>query len=341
MSADGAGAGAAADFAALVLDAVEAARGAAEAGRMDEAVRRFDLCRTLLVEAAPAAALRARLAAETARLAREAEAVRAALAARAAAQPVRRALLIGDSLGLPRPEEDAPVARAVETIYAGLMLADLSGRGPAAVDAHFQRFFTTDDAVALVEAAPARLAGAQVYVHLGLNDCAVRMFMPAQRLAAGLLPKPVADKVVGFARDFRVALVEAYPDRQYVGLERYGANLLAIAAAARRAGAAGVSFATVLTPPLKFWRRTPQVCRRFTSYNLRVMETAAAVGAVVVDVDRLIWEAGSARMAAPDGMHLTPLGHAAVARAFAVSRFGPAPARRTVPVAPAAEGGAP
>jgi hypothetical protein len=318
-------------FAAVVAEAIGAARAAAEAGRRDEAVRRFDLCRALLVEAAPPGALRARIDKEARRFAVEAEALSAALRARSAPNPSRRAMVIADSLGLPRPEEAAPMGEADRGVYAGLLLDELSMRGPAAVDAHCQRFFTTDDALALVEAAPARLAGAQLYVHLGLNDCAVRMFMPKQRLAAGLLPKPLVDAVVGFAREFRVDIVRAFPDHQYVPLDRFGANVVAIAAAARRAGAAGTTFATLLTPPTKFWRRTPQVCRRFTAYNLRLMEAAAAAGAAVVDVDRMIWEEGVARLAAPDGMHLSPAGHARLARAFAICRFGPGP-KRPAPV---------
>lgn len=313
-------------FAAEIAAEIGAASAAAEAGRMTEAMRRFDLCRALLTELAPQPALRRRIDAENAGLRAEATRFAALLRARAAPRPERRAMIVADSLGLPRPEEKAALETAAAGVYAGLLHDALAARGPAAVDAHCQRFFTTDDALALVASDPGRFADAHLFVHLGLNDCAVRMFLPSQRLAVGLLPPETAAAVVGFARTWREAIIDAYPNHQYVPLDRFGRNLAAIAAEARRAGAASVAFATILTPPLKFWRRTPQVCRRFTAYNLRLMDIAAEVGALVVDVDRLFWHDGVGRLAAPDGMHLSPDGHRALARAFAVGRFGPAPA---------------
>lgn len=312
-------------FADEIAAVVGGAAEAAAAGRMTEAMRRFDLCRALLVERAPQPALRRRIEAENAQLEAEAARFAALMRARAAPDPARRVMIVADSLGLPRPEESADLAAAAGGVYAGLIHDALAARGPAAVDAHCQRFFTTDDALALVEANPGRLAGAHLFVHLGLNDCAVRMFMPAQRLAVGLLPPETAAAVVGFARTWRAQIVAAYPEHQYVPLGRFGRNLAAIAAQALRAGAASVAFATILTPPLKFWRRTPQVCRRFTAYNLRIMEVAVETGALVIDIDRLLWHDGVGRLAAPDGMHLAPAGHQATARAFVVGRFGVAP----------------
>jgi len=324
-------------FVAEIAAVIAAAGAAAEAGRMTEAMRRFDLCRALLVERAPQPALRRRIEAENASLEAEAARFAALMRARAAPLPERRVMIVADSLGLPRPEE-ADFEAAVGGVYASLIHDALAARGSAAVDAHCQRFFTTDDALALVEADPGRIAGAHLLVHLGLNDCAVRMFMPAQRLAVGLLPPDTAAAVVGFARTRRAEIVAAYPNHQYVPLDHFARNLAAIASQARRAGAASVTFATILTPPLKFWRRTPQVCRRFTAYNLCIMDVAAETGALVIDLDRLLWHDGVGRLAGPDGMHFSPAGHQAAARAFAVGRFGLAPKPAAAPAAAPAAG---
>jgi len=232
-----------------ISSTIDSALAAGSAGRIDEALHWFSLCRTMLVTRAPAAELKARVDRETDRMRLEADNARAILMARSSPDAETRVTVVSDSLGLPRPEEMNDLHEALEKTYSGQILSKLqalpSANG-ASIDAHCQRFFTTDDAVLLMRERRESLENAHVLVHLGLNDCAVRMFLPDQRLACDLLPKPVSEKVVGFARTYRNQIIRAFPEHRYVSLERFRANLGLMAELVRRAGGRSLTFCTVI-----------------------------------------------------------------------------------------------
>lgn len=311
-------------FANAIQETVGNAHAAAKAGRIEEALQWFSLCRTMLVERAPKATLEHRIRAETAKFRLEADSVRTILMARSSPEAQTRVTVFSDSLGLPRPEELQDLHGALDKTYPALILSHLQGV-PAlegvSIDSHCQRFFTTDDAVVLMAERPESLEGAHVLVHLGLNDCAVRMFLTDQRLACDLLPKEISEQVVSFARLYRNWLVVAFPEHQYVPLTRFRANLHRMAEMVRTAGGRSLTFCTVIVVPWKFWPGTPGICRNFTSFNLAVMEEARRVGAAVLDVDRLTWQHGNAATLNKDGMHLAHRGHSLLAGAYVKSIF--------------------
>lgn len=304
---------------------IDCAHAAGSAKRFDEAVRWFALCRTMLVARAPADQLRARIASENRRMRAEADNARAKFKARSAADARTRVTIIADSLGLPRPEELSDLDGALDKTYTGLILAKLAATpqmNGAAMDSHCQRYFTTDDAVALMMERPEILQDADVLVHLGLNDCVVRMFLEDQRLACDLLPKPISEKVVGFARVYRAHLVKANPDHQYVPLTRFRANLARMAELFRRAGGRTLTFCTAIVVPVKFWGGTPGVCQNFGAYNQAVYEEAQRYGARVLDVDRIMWQHGNLGTLIKDGMHLSHRGHELFAEYYLKNTFG-------------------
>ncbi|MCO6179006.1 GDSL-type esterase/lipase family protein [Ciceribacter sp. RN22] len=300
--------------------AIDAAKAAAEAGALDEAVRWFDLCRTLLTTSAPAVKLKLRLDANMQSIAEEAERCHEALLKRSATHDATtRMVIIGDSLALPRPEEMESFPACLDQAYPGIVLNRLQvpeENKKASVWAHCQRYFTTNDAVELLQANSDVLADAHVLLHLGLNDAALRMFMENQRLAIALLPPPISDKILAFSRQYRREIINAFPGFCYVPVAQYRANLHRIASIAYDAGAASLTFTTVIVVPWKFWPATPGVCHNFTTYNLAIMDVAAEVGANVLDVDRLMWQNNVARTLNKDGMHLSPVGHELLADAW-------------------------
>lgn len=305
--------------------AIDAAHAAAAKDEIDEAVRWFDLCRTLLIRCTPAVPLKHRIDANLKSISDEAERTRNALIEKGSKSADTRVVILGDSLALPRAEEKANFPSSIDATYPGLILSKLQAGPPPrqpSVWTHCQRYFTTNDAVALLETNPDVLAGAHVLIHLGLNDCAVRMFMDNQRLAIGLLPAAIGDKVLSFSRTYRSALVESFPGFSYVPIDQYRANLYRIASLAQDAGAASLTFTSVIVVPWKFWPGTPGVCRNFTTYNLTMMDTAAHVGALVLDVDRLMWQNHVGRTLVKDGMHLSPIGHELLADEWIKLAFG-------------------
>lgn len=299
--------------------AIDAADAAAMKGAIDEAVRWFDLCRTLLTTCTPAVKLKLRIDTNMQTLSDENKRFHDALLERSSNDADTRMVIIGDSLALPRPEEMKNFPACLDKSYPGMVLNRLQLGGDdrkIRVWALCQRYFSTCDAVELLEANPAILTGAHVLLHLGLNDAALRMFMENQRLAITLLPPAISDKILTFSRQYRNDIIKAFPGFSYVPLPQYRANLHRIASIAQDAGAASLTFTTVIVSPWKFWPTTPDVCRNFTTYNLTMMDAAAHVGANVLDVDRLMWQNHVGRTLVKDGMHLSPIGHELLADAW-------------------------
>lgn len=299
--------------------AIDAANAAATKGEIDEAVRWFDLCRTLLTSSTPAVKLKLRIDSNMQTICDETKRCHEALLKRSATDADTRMVIIGDSLALPRPEEMQNFPACLDQAYPAMVLNRLQSPEDdrkVSVWAHCQRYFSTSDAVELLEANPDILTGAHVLLHLGLNDAALRMFMENQRLAIALLPPAISDKVLSFSRHYRKEIIKAFPGFCYVPVPQYRANLHRIASIAQDAGAASLTFTTVIVVPWKFWPATPGVCHNFTTYNLAMMDAASQVGAHVLDVDRLMWQNNVVRTLNKDGMHLSPVGHDLLADAW-------------------------
>ncbi|MBW8321119.1 MAG: SGNH/GDSL hydrolase family protein [Arenimonas sp.] len=303
---------------------IASAHDAAKKGRMDEAVRWFDLCRTLLTTLSPAAALKKRVDANAQGRRREADKFHKAIMDRAASDPGTRVAIFADSLALPRPEEMDAFPGNLESTYPGIINARLQAAPAikgASVWAHCERYFTTNDLIKLLIEHPESVRDAHVLVHLGLNDCAIRMYMDDQRIAVGLLPDDIANEVLAFSSKYRKALVEAFPYFSYVPIQSFTANLHRIAQMTKSLNARSLTFSTAIVVPEKFWPATPGICRNFTTYNLETMNVAHQVGAKVLDVDRLMWGRDVEISLNKDGMHLSPIGHELLASYWLKSTF--------------------
>lgn len=284
-----------------VAGAINYAFTIAQAQKPELAVMAFALARQISVSHANPSKLAQRIAADSARYRAERDAFRARFASgpRAGA-PL---LIFADSLGLPRldgPED------AVARTYSGLLA---SGENPRAVTPICQRFFTTDDLLAELQEDDTLGGKSDVLIHVGLNDCANRMFLTEERLALGLLSPETNKRMVDFARRYRREILRYLPPRNYVAPERFRANLDAIAAILRARGAGKVILSTIILPPVKFWAATPGINRNFQRYNLEVMDAAHRHDMTLLDIDRIVWENHDRGPLLPDGMHLSDLGH--------------------------------
>ena len=172
-----------------------------------------------------------------------------------------------------------------------------------------QCYFTTDDARAVLVAEPDLAQTDAAIIHLGLNDCANRIFLERERLALSLLPEGLRDRILSFARVHRRLILTTLPGRHYVEIERYRANLDALVATLRAGGCSRILLTTTIMPPSRSWPATPGLNWNFTRYNLAVMACAHDTGAVLFDYDRLVYEHGQSQMLLPDGMHLSDAGH--------------------------------
>lgn len=335
-----------ANYSDAVSAKIEAAFAAMQARRIPDGLAAFREARRMAAETCDQAALQAILDREQAALVTEAKAMKGALDAANPPQAQRRVLIFSDSLALPRPDRPDEASSGYAGAYPFMLQKSLaarareSGEEPIAVSAWCQRYLTTDGVVDLLPRLRANAAGADIVVHVGLNDCANRIFLVRERHAVSLLPAPVGARLVEFGRVYRRSIISSQANYAYVPLDRFAANLARLAGFAREFGARRMIFATIVMPPLRAHPATPNMAQNFTRYNLLVYENAQKHRAGVLDTDRLMWENGNAVTLLPDGMHLAEPGHRVMAQGIealvtaGAARARPAPAPDAIAASP-------
>lgn len=299
---------------AALTQEINRAHALAQEGRTGLAVKSFDLARGMARDWADPAALARAISTEKTNLGRERLAYADRVATHSTQAGRKQLLILGDSLGLPRPDAMATPQKGAEITYPWRL-----GNAGFRVAQVCQRYFTTADALRVLDETPALAECDAAVIHLGLNDCANRMFMEDERLALGLLPEALRTRIVGFAQTYRRQILTQLPSRHYVTVEDYSANLDKLATRLRQGGARQLVLTTTILPPSRAWPSTPGVNANFGRYNQALMEVAWRTGATLFDLDRLIYEAGFAAVLNPDGMHLSAEGHALFANS--VERF--------------------
>jgi lysophospholipase L1-like esterase len=292
------------DHASRVADLIGFAEEAAGDGRDAAAAQGFATARAVAVSMCDPQLLGQRVRGTYSGLAAEREQYRAIIAKQRGGD--RQVLVLADSLGLPRPDAKSGSAKGADQTYAMKLLEKLPTH---AVESHCQRYFTTFDVLSLLRSDDTLGASADVVVHVGLNDCATRMFLERDRLALDLLEAETKDRVVSFAQRHRKLLLRELPSLHYVDPDQFSSNLDAIVRVLRDRDAGRIVLATIILPPERFWQATPGLQRNFARYNLLVMEVAARHDAAVLDIDRHVWEHQHQDVLLADGMHLSPAGH--------------------------------
>lgn len=276
----------------------------AQAGRAEFAVAAFEQARRMAVSLCDPKWLARRMADDR----RQMRAEREAFSTRFAAGPNgkgRPLLVFADSLGLPRPERGV-TAESVKETYSWWLGEGAFDRKVTPV---CQRFFTSADVLSDLLADETLGRDGDTLIHVGLNDCAARMFLPEERLAIGYFDEAIQKSVVGFARIYRRDILRLTPTRHYVAIDDFRANLTAVGKVLASRGNGKVIFSTIILPPEKFWPATPGINWNFGRYNLAIMDVAHALGAKIFDADRVMWEAFPRSPLLGDGMHLSGYGH--------------------------------
>lgn len=269
----------------------------------------FALARSLATTSQPAGAVQKKVSSHLSALVRERQQYRSIIARQRKSKS--SVVVIADSLGMPRPDDKAGPYNGADRTYPFMLLDELPDR---AVQSLCQRYLTTREVLDLLHDEPALGQGSDVVLHVGLNDCANRMFLEPDRLALDLLSPETKQKVVTFAQRHRRTILQHLPEYHYVDPDAFEANLDAILLLLRRRGARRVVVATIILPPVKFWPATPWLQRNFGRYNLRLMDAAYRHGAVLLDIDRHIWDRQHDGVLLDDGMHLSEAGHRIFAR---------------------------
>lgn len=305
----------------VVERAIDQAFQFAEEKKYGAAVNAFALARACAVELTPPLSIRRLLKHNQDSLKAEREACRSKINSRGKGifgwgKRPYKLLIMSDSLGLPRNDPDNRDSETYASLLTGLLEQHI-------VDSIAQRYFTTEQVFDLMTQNPELGAQSDVVVHVGLNDCADRLFLEKERLAVSLLPEPVLSKVLAFGRQFRGQVMLHSPPRNYVPLDKFRENLNSIIALLKARGARTIIVGNIILPPIRFWEKMPARNENFLAYNLEILRAARRHRVQLLDVDRYVWrsipakaEDGTGPLLA-DGMHLSDSGHAIVAERIA------------------------
>lgn len=295
-----------ADHQSALQAEINRAASMAAAGQMSLAVKSFDLAREMAHVWADPDTLETVIIREKSGLAGERDRYRKINFDHGTGEGRVPLLILGDSLGLPRADRMGGTYKGAENTYAWMLGYEVHQYQPTAI---CQRYFTSDDALSVLTGEPALTQCKAAIIHIGLNDCANRMFLEHERLALSLLPAELRDQIVGFARTYRRAILTGLPSRHYVDVDRFARNLDLLVDRLQRGGCTRILLSTIILPPSRSWPGTPGVNENFGRYNLAVMSAASRNGATLFDINRLVAEHGMEQMLIADGMHLSDAGH--------------------------------
>lgn len=218
----------------------------------------------------------------------------------------RPVTIFADSLGLPRPDGKTGENLGAETCYSWMLGDALPNRQIISL---CQRFLTTSHVLGMLLADPQLGGGSDVVIHVGLNDCANRMFLEEDRISLSLVSEKLREKLVTFSRLHRSIIIQHLPPRHYVPPDEFKNNLHNIMGLLKARKALTIVLSTIILPPPRSWRGTPGMNRNFADYNCAIMNAAHLYDAQLLDIDRHIWWAQRRKPLLDDGMHLSEVGH--------------------------------
>jgi hypothetical protein len=228
--------------------------------------------------------------------------------------PDRRILIFADSLGLPRPGDPSNVVDNQATSYAFALREAVKrrhkdGAPKAAVDPICQRYATS--ATVLENMPLAQIEGADVIVHVGLNDFSRRIFLERQRLSLKLLPNALVNKIVKFSQVnmHRADIIRRYDQLCYTPLDKWVKNIAEIAGKAKSGGARSLTWFTMVQLPMRVEAHTPSYRYNVLSYNLALYAAEKSGAIKLLDLDRMFWERGFETLMHSDLMHLSQKAH--------------------------------
>lgn len=293
-----------------VAAGIAAAYAAAASGDMIEAAINFRRTCRLMAETCDVAKLKRNIEGAHQRFDTERRSFQRGIAKRNESSTAR-IVVLADSLGLPAFEDKTPTDPCFDRTYS-YVLTTRTGKGGVRphVTPLCRRYATMADVAAML-AEPTTIEAchdAHVLLHVGLNDTAVRMFIEEERISMSLLPEEIRESVLEFAKKFRRQVILSDTDYTYTPYDLFVKLLDANITAIKSMQAKSVTLATVILPPSRVWPSTPLINWNYGRYNMAIMMAARQHGAMLLDADHLIWEAGNDSALRPDGMHLSLAG---------------------------------
>jgi lysophospholipase L1-like esterase len=222
-----------------------------------------------------------------------------------------RIVVFSDSLGLPRPHLPIYERTAYEDVYSHRLRQKLAGL--CEVEICYFISLDSEEAVSLAKYQIAFRRPDLVIFHLGVNDCAPRVFKKGNRniVFRPWFPKQMRRLVLGFVRRYRRFLTRyVFRNRVYVPLDRFRQNLLKLQEIIHAHSPHCLFLALSIVPTL------PSLSHRSYGFNANVARYNVVLreifGENYVDLDGLLGGTPEAYLLS-DGIHLQKQSHIQVA----------------------------
>jgi lysophospholipase L1-like esterase len=148
-----------------------------------------------------------------------------------------------------------------------------------------------------------------VVVHVGIVDCAPRVFLRRERqFVENLKPAFLREAILSNVHRHRRAIVNMRK-KVYVPVDRFTALVGQVIARAKASKLRSLVLVNIITPPAEMEERSPGFIKNADIYNQILKTHADANGVQLIDLDRMIKEAGGAERLTVDGIHLNEAGH--------------------------------
>lgn len=158
------------------------------------------------------------------------------------------------------------------------------------------------------------LKPAVVVVHVGIVDCAPRVFLRRERqFVAKLRPAFLRESILDGVHRHRRAIVRMRK-KVYVPPERFSALVGQVIEKAKQSKVRSLVMVNIITPPAEMEERSPGFVENVGVYNKILKSRAEDGGVHLIDIDRMIKEAGGVEQLTVDGIHINETAHAMLAK---------------------------
>ncbi|HET6977578.1 MAG TPA: SGNH/GDSL hydrolase family protein [Pyrinomonadaceae bacterium] len=152
-----------------------------------------------------------------------------------------------------------------------------------------------------------------VVVHVGIVDCAPRVFLRRERqFVENLKPAFLRESILSNVHKHRRAIVNLRK-KVYVPVERFNKLVAQVIERAKQSKLRSLVLVNIITPPAEMDERSPGFVKNVGVYNEILKSHATRDGVHLIDLDQMIREAGGVEQLTVDGIHINETGHALLA----------------------------
>lgn len=152
-----------------------------------------------------------------------------------------------------------------------------------------------------------------VVVHVGIVDCAPRVFLRRERqFVENLKPAFLRESILRNVHRHRRAIVNLRK-KVYVPVERFDNLVAQVIERAKQSKLRSLVLVNIITPSVEMDERSPGFIKNVGVYNEILKSHATRAAVHLIDLDQMIKDAGGVEQLTVDGIHINETGHAMLA----------------------------